>query len=327
MINEEEEKRIKKAYLSLLKIDLSNTFHSPTTIRRLLDDPSQPHSFAFFLNRVNKLMRAWASQVLESATTTGINLSSDRRLNSEVPRKTDSGQIRALKKLQRSRARLNEQVEDPLSETVTAATNARRHRKRKQQELSSSEGMFENNEESVGTVDRAFAGRTKNSLKSPRVRGTLLEKKKSATRLSFTPEKESDSEDIEDPKEDDEVLSDVKKRTKVTSPSPRKNKKSQTKMYEGRRVWTDGEKNAIIQGIGRYGVGKWADIKSEYFLTLKFRTSGQIKVRIIECCFESSGVSNRRGRDFFLCFHFSSKCVSPFFSGLLSDDEKERGAW
>lgn len=283
MVEKEGEKRIKKVFLSLLKNDQSDTFQSPTTIRRLLDDPTQPHSFAFFLNRTNKLMRAWASQVLDSATTTNTSLPPEASI------KVETGQARALKKLQRSRAILNQHVEDPLEETVIAAEKAKPIRKRKHQEAIPSEDKIVNNKESeddASTGDRAFSGRTKTVKKkrftSPRGRGTMLEKKKSATRLNFTPEKESDSEEIEDPKEEDEVLPDVKRRAKRMSTSPQRKLKSQEKMYEGRRVWSDAEKSAVIQGLGRFGVGKWAEIKKEYFLTLKFRTSGQIKVRIHE---------------------------------------------
>lgn len=42
-------------------------------------------------------------------------------------------------------------------------------------------------------------------------------------------------------------------------------------------MWTDSEKNALIQGINRFGIGHWAEIKKTFYLTLKFRTSGQIK--------------------------------------------------
>lgn len=288
-VAQEKEKRIRKAFLSLLTNDQTDTFHSPPTIRRLLDDPSQPHSYAFFLNRVNKLMRAWVSQVFQSETITGIALSSVKTPKLEPARETENAQDRALKKLQRSRARLNENVEDPLAEAVAAASRARRSRKRKQPEPIPSEENSENEEsdENNSGEGRAFTGRIKTIKKkkhkrSPIARGTMLEKKKSATRLEFTPEKGSDSENIEDPDQEDDVLPDVKKRAKAASPSPSKKLKSQEKMYDGRRAWTDAEKNAVKEGISRFGLGKWAVVKKEYFMTLKFRTSGQIKVRIDE---------------------------------------------
>jgi len=282
MVDKEEEKRVKKAFLSFLKNDQIDTFHSSSTIRKLLDDPSQPHSFDFFLNRVNKLMRAWASQVFESPTITDVNLSNARRSKSEVAIKAECGQARALKKLQRSRARLNDHVEDPLSDAIFAATVAKRNRKPKKRHRSPSEENDEETDEDISAGDRAFTGRTKmikqkHNQMPPKARKTMLDKKKSAMRLNFTPERESDCEHIEDPSQEDDVLSDVKKRARVTSTSPIKKRKSQQKMYEGKRIWTDVEKRAVIEGVGRLGVGKWAEIKREYYVALKFRTSGQIK--------------------------------------------------
>jgi hypothetical protein len=318
MVKEEEEKRIKKAFLSLLKNEKTNTFHSPSTIQRLLNDPSQPHSFAFFLNRASKLMRAWTSQVFDSPTIIDVNLASARKSNLIVATKSETGQARAFQKLQRSRARLNEHVDDPLADIVAAAAtipkrnrnNRARNRKRKQQEKSLAEekDSDEESDEDSSAGDPAFTVRSKISpmktspkkrRKSPRksparAQGTMLDKKKSATRLSFTQEEDEaiDSEDIDDPDQEDEVLSDVKKRAKIASPSPSNKRKSQQKMYEGRKIWTDAEKNAVIEGIGRFGAGKWAQIKSEYFLTLKFRTSGQIKVSIYEFrCKKLAGIS------------------------------------
>merc|ERR1719162_1969385 len=307
MVDKEEEKRVKKAFLSFLKNDQTDTFHSPSTIRKLLDDPSQPHSFDFFLNRVNKLMRAWASQVFESPTIADMNLSSARKSKSEVAIKAECGQARALKKLQRSRARLNDHVEDPLYDAISAATIAKRNRKRKKQDRSPSEEKVENDEESeedISAGDRAFTGRTKiikkkHNQMSPKARKTMLDKKKSAMRLNFTPERESDSEHIEDPSQEDEVLSDVKKRAKVTSPSPIKKRKSQQKMYEGKRIWTDVEKSAVIEGAGRLGVGKWAEIKREYYVALNFRTSGQIKD-----CFRTLKKRAEIKREYYVALNF-----------------------
>ena len=53
--------------------------------------------------------------------------------------------------------------------------------------------------------------------------------------------------------------------------------KSQKKMYEGRRMWIDIEKNCIKEGIQNHGLGKWALIKNENSTILRHRTSGQIK--------------------------------------------------
>ena len=284
MLEDEVDLSIKKILIILLKDTKNGIFHSPSSIQSLFANPSCPLSFTYFLNRVNKLMRAWVLQVFEGPTTIDMHLSNARKSKSVVPENIEGGQVRALKKLQRSRARLNETVEDPLSEVLAAATGARRNQKRKQWEPNLSESESQDDEESSDNIDEEdqVVMKKKKHKRSSVARGTMLDKKKSATRLTFTPEKEDDSEDIEEPIEEDEVLPDVKKRAKVASPSPKKKLKSQQKMYEGRRVWTDEEKNAVIEGIRRFGLGKWAEIKKEYFLTLKFRTSGQIKVRILE---------------------------------------------
>ena len=59
---------------------------------------------------------------------------------------------------------------------------------------------------------------------------------------------------------------------------PTKERKSQTKTYEGRRRWSDEEKLAVKKGFHEKG-RDWVGIKNIYFSALKNRTSGQIKVR------------------------------------------------
>jgi len=80
--------------------------------------------------------------------------------------------------------------------------------------------------------------------------------------------------------EEEEILSRAKPPVRVRSPSgsPQgKQRKSQTKKYEGRRQWTEEEKNAIKEGIVQIGYGKWALIKEHFEPILNDRTSGQIK--------------------------------------------------
>ena len=54
--------------------------------------------------------------------------------------------------------------------------------------------------------------------------------------------------------------------------------KSQQKKYQGRRLWTEEEKLAVKRGCQELGIGRWAEIKTNYFSSLRDRTSGQIKV-------------------------------------------------
>ena len=292
VIEDEEEIKIKNAFLAFLRKDKRRTFHSPSTIRKLLNDPKKPMSYAFILNRVNKLFRSWAEKVLpksilaekynddakveatEDAAAAAAAVAA--ATTSEANNKSESDHVRALGRLQRARARLDDRVEDPLPEVLAAANRAKR--KQTEQKYQS-----EDDEEDKQLLSPSKSKRMRS--RSPRARGKLLEKKKTAIRLGFTPEvaDESDSENIEDPEEEEEVLSQVKKRTIAVKSqgSPTKTPvKSQQKKYEGRRAWTDVEKNAIKEGIQNFGIGKWALIKEENAVILGNRTSGQIKVRL-----------------------------------------------
>ena len=288
VIEDEEEIKIKNAFLAFLRKDKRRTFHSPSTIRKLLNDPKKPMSYAFILNRVNKLFRSWAEKVLPKSIlaekynddakveATEDAAAAAAATTSEANNKSESDHVRALGRLQRARARLDDRVEDPLPEVLAAANRAKR--KQTKQNYQS-----EDDEEDKQLLSPSKSKRMRS--RSPRARGKLLEKKKTAIRLGFTPEEAdvSDSENIEDPEEEEEVLSQVKKRTIAvkSSGSPTKTPvKSQQKKYEGRRAWTDVEKNAIKEGIQNFGIGKWALIKEENAVILGNRTSGQIKVRL-----------------------------------------------
>jgi hypothetical protein len=305
VIDNEEESKIKNAFLAFLKKDKRGTFRSPSTIRKLLNDPKKPMSYAFILNRVNKLIRSWAEKVLPKPIlaekyyddakvgAAEAAAAAAAAMTSEANNKSESDHVRALGRLQRARARLDDRVEDPLPEVLAAATRAKRKRT-KQKYQSEDDEDKDDEDDSDSSSKGELIKRNKNQLlspskskrsrnRSPRARGKLLDKKKTAIRLGFTPEEagESDDENIEDPEEEEEVLSQVKKRTiTVKSPgsSAKKMGKSQQKKYEGRRAWTDVEKNAVKEGIQNFGIGKWAVIKEGNALILRNRTSGQIKV-------------------------------------------------
>jgi hypothetical protein len=177
----------------------------------------------------------------------------------------------AMRRLQQARERLNQSGEDPLDDAIKVAEGAKRRR---------ATPATSSDEEYVGTENEEEDRKTMSqdqSIKRPRTRGQLLEKKKSATSLEF----EDDDEEIEEVDGgDDDILSSAQKPLKATSPPP-KQRKSQQKPYEGRRPWSDVEKNAIIDGIQdpNLGFGRWAEIRQANLVILKDRTSGQIKVR------------------------------------------------
>jgi len=195
--------------------------------------------------------------------------------NSEDDGKDELDQSRALKKLQSSRARLNDSVEDPLSEIVAAAAFASGKRKRSYR-INDREAAKEDTNESEFTFkDDADTMKNKHHVDVPGARGGMLDKKKSATRLTFTPE-----EKIDDIEGRVLILPPMSQRfSNAVESSPAKQKRSQVKKYTGRRIWTDTEKNAIIEGIRRFGIGQWARVKDTFFMDLNMRTSGQIRVR------------------------------------------------
>jgi len=291
--SEEQTRLLQKAFCSLLKNERTNTFHSPATMRRIFDDPTRNYSFTRLFNRVDKLIRQWVSIVFKEPIAIDTDVSNAARAPNStgaVESENEGAQARALKRLQRSRARLKDRVTDPLAEAVFVANRARGNRKRKQRnhipydDDDDDDEDEEEQEEESGGEDGSVEGRsfTNNAevnkhgrhRTAPGARGRMLDKKKSATRLGFT---QSDNEEIDDP--EDEVLPTVRRRIQVTelSSPTKKIKKSQVKMYEGRRNWSDSEKKAVIDGVIRWGVGNWSQIKTNDAVILGNRTSGQIK--------------------------------------------------
>ena len=108
-----------------------------------------------------------------------------------------------------------------------------------------------------------------------------------------SPEEESDEDHSSDSDWSEEGSSDqeesdeeghsppvVKKSyTKANRRPPGWRHKNQQKKYQGRRRFTNAEKNAIREGVSTFGVGKWAQIKKRHSDVLRIRTSTQIKVR------------------------------------------------
>jgi len=288
--------RLVESFGTFLKNDGTDAFHSASTIRKLLDDPSQMYSYTRLLDRVEKLIRNWVSTVFGPPTIVGMTPPIRRAANAIPPDRgvvaeRQDAKFHALQRLQHSRARLKDRVEDPLPAAVTMAARATRARKRKHRnpvsvpakarddddddddDDDSSDPIRDSDEGSGGESSdykRPAISRKANKERRRHMyqaaRGRLLERKKTAKRIDFT---QSDNED------NDEVLPEVKRRIKVSE--AKYFKKSQEKCYEGRRNWTDLEKAAVVDGIKVLGVGNWAAIKRREALILRDRTSGQIK--------------------------------------------------
>ena len=266
---------------------MHSSFRSPSTIHALLNDPTKPMSFSFLLNRVTKLFRSWAVKVFERPKLGQVyplirdGKAAETGAASSI---SESDRNRALRRLQKSRLRLDDQVQDPLPGVIAAATRVRKRLKRSEDNEDEDEDEDREISSEAVTKDKLQNKRKSSPTKSKRARksrsptahGKLLEKKKSAISLEFTQEEEEMSEPEES---DEDVLPQMEKHASaVTSPSSaQKRKKSQEKMYEGRRMWIDIEKNCIKEGIQNHGLGKWALIKNENSTILRHRTSGQIK--------------------------------------------------
>jgi hypothetical protein len=114
------------------------------------------------------------------------------------------------------------------------------------------------------------------AAKATRTSHTLYEPKKSASKVSFG---NVDSDDDSDDETGRAHLSDVPARAKLVPQKPKSPKKVTVSGEKHKRIpWTEQEKTAVKAGIEKYGKGKWHEIKCEYAVVLKNRTSVQIKV-------------------------------------------------
>lgn len=114
------------------------------------------------------------------------------------------------------------------------------------------------------------------AAKATRTSHTLYEPKKSASKVSFG---NVDSDDDSDDETGRAHLSDVPARAKLVPQKPKSPKKVTVSGEKHKRIpWTEQEKTAVKAGIEKYGKGKWHEIKCDYAVVLKNRTSVQIKV-------------------------------------------------
>ena len=135
-----------------------------------------------------------------------------------------------------------------------------------------------------------FIGRIRKKVRSGRIQPRFdnLKMQSSAIKLEFDPNREETNRpNIIDRIEGNEHGTEVdilqsRKRQRndnmVGDDPPTKERKSQTKTYEGRRRWSDEEKLAVKKGFHEKG-RDWVGIKNISFSALKNRTSGQLKVR------------------------------------------------
>lgn len=215
----------------------------------------KPFNFSRFDVRIDGLMVEWCDTLFD-----------EPRLNpfyfpDEV---TDQDPVQILNNLRDKRRTLRDTGLDPLEDTIRLAE---------------------------AVADRPDTATARDPPDARRA-STMYQRKKSAVQLRFD-ESEEEDVDSEDPTRDrTRHLSKVptprgspmRKRHSVGSedggdgtPSRKKSRKSQQKKYEGRRQWSDDEKNAVAEGIRKFGIGNWARIKDHYNVLFSMRTSGQIK--------------------------------------------------
>jgi hypothetical protein len=172
-------------------------------------------------------------------------------------------------RLRRTRGKFMKNVKDPLPSIVEKAKSAR----------------------SRTAQGRQAATGSESTVSTPNFR----KKKKSEHKITFTDSEEEEEEEDDDGDDKDDVdyneeveveetgvtLSEVPKKFKQkVAASPKKIVVSTKTKSRGKRVkFTDSEDAAIRNGVERFGVGRWADIKSYYHIDLADRTSVQIKDR------------------------------------------------
>lgn len=147
---------------------------------------------------------------------------------------------------------LMKNVKDPLNDCVAAAQSARAGHKVTEAEDDSSD--------------------SEEDIQLP----PLRQKKKKGYQLKFDSPDESDNSEEED---EGVALSDVPTKYAIPKYQPSAIHVSQKVSPKKRNPFTDAEDDAIRQGVEEFGAGNWAQIKSEYAMVLRNRSSVNIKDR------------------------------------------------
>ena len=174
-----------------------------------------------------------------------------------------------LGRLKRTREALMKNVEDPLDDCVEKAKSARRARA------------------------RHVTAETESTVSTPK----FLKKPKTSYKIAFSDSEDDDDDNVKGNAEEDKVemddlddsveedkgvtLSKVPEPFKPNVVAPNKiavSKASKSKKGK-RKKFTESEDAAIRNGVEKFGVGSWADIKSYYHIDLVDRTAVQVKDR------------------------------------------------
>lgn len=173
----------------------------------------------------------------------------------EFPSDKADGELEPVANLKRKRDSFSGKVKDPLEESISRASSLPTHKV----PTSSPSG-------------RPLARGTKHVIAS------LYQTKKSAQQLEFTDSESSDNE------REDMAMSAVPERLKPevnhSAPHPVQiHVDHQRPAPKKRKRFTEIEDRAIKNGVERFGLGKWTEIKSHFSMELKDRDTIQIKDR------------------------------------------------
>jgi hypothetical protein len=218
---------------------------------------NKPLTFDKFDDRVEALMADWVEFSFEEPKLSPFYFPDGVAENS----------AEALMRLREARHLLKHEGTDPLEESIRLANTL-----------------------SAGNSASPNRGRTRapGSHSRRRAGSSMYKRKATATRLEF---EEDDEEEVNsnDPTVGTYHLSKLPRREarpefeesdEEYSPNKKKRRKSQEKKYQGKRPWSDEEKMAIVEGIRKLGLSKWAKIKKKYDVLFELRTSSQIKVSL-----------------------------------------------
>jgi Myb-like DNA-binding domain len=206
----------------------------------------KPFNFDRFNDRIDILMGEWCSEFFNEPRLAPFYFPDNLDAPSQHP-------IELLSNLRKRRRSLRNTGEDPLKDSLRLAELA------------------------TGKVPAP------RDPPDSRRASSIYKRKNSATQLQFEDDEEVESDD---PNGDGthqltnlpvRGAVEAERNTDEDSPRRKKGRKSQQKKYEGKRTWSDDEKNAIIEGLRTHGKGSWASIKEEYDVLFSMRTSGQIK--------------------------------------------------
>lgn len=160
-------------------------------------------------------------------------------------------QTNGRKSLKRKVQELMKNVKDPLNDCVAAAQSARAGHKVTEAEDDSSD--------------------SEEYIKLP----PLRQKKNKAYQLKF----DSPGESVSEEEEEGVALSDVPTKYAIPKYQPSAIHVSRKVSPKTRNPFTDAEDDAIRKGVEELGAGNWAQIKSEYAMVLRNRSSVNIKDR------------------------------------------------